>query len=195
MYYLKLNARKREHPIDIKFKKVKKFKVQRKFIKEQSVFGEWIEPDYKKLLTIDFNYSKIPKIIKDIQDYEGVFELYLNNIHLMLDHFYYMIGHSSSYSQISWMDFSVYCKQLYLDDEKTLSFATIDLLFISSNSNIPEKPNQAKMLTRFEFFEIFIRIAKAKYMDNGKAKTFTEALQTLISNHFKGFHKYKFQSG
>jgi hypothetical protein len=32
-------------------------------------------------------------------------------------------------------------------------------------------------------------------MDNGKAKTYTEALQALIGNHFKGFHKYKFQSG
>ena len=90
------------------------------------------------------------------------------------------------------MDFSVYCKQLYLDDEKTLSFATIDLIFISANGTNPDKPNQAKLLTRYEFFEIFVRIAKAKYMDNGKAKTYTEALQTLIGNHFKGFHKYKF---
>ena len=141
MYYLQINARKREHPIDIKFKKVKKFKVQRKFIKEQSVFKDWIEPDYQKLLRNDFNYSKIPKIVKDMNDYEGVFKVYLDNIHLMLDHFYYMIGHSTSYSQISWMDFSVYCKQLYLDDEKTLSFATIDLLFISSNAPNPDKPN------------------------------------------------------
>jgi len=68
MYYLQLNARKREHPIDIKFKKVKKFKVQRKFAKEQSVFREWIEPDYTKLLKNDFNYSKIPKIVKDFND-------------------------------------------------------------------------------------------------------------------------------
>ena len=98
MYYLQLNARKREHPIDIKFKKVKKFKVQRKFVKDQSVFKDWVEPDYEKLLTGDFNYSKIAKIVKDTFDYEGVFKLYLDNIHLMLDHFYYMIGHSSSYS-------------------------------------------------------------------------------------------------
>jgi hypothetical protein len=94
----------------------------------------------------------------------------------MLDHFYYMIGHSASYSQISWMDFSAYCKQLYLEDDKTLSFAQIDLIFISALSNIPEKPSQAKLLTRFEFFEIFLRIAKCKYMENGKAKSYTESL-------------------
>jgi hypothetical protein len=42
--------------------------VQRKFVKEQSVFREWIEPDYQKLLKNDFNYSKIPKIVKDLND-------------------------------------------------------------------------------------------------------------------------------
>ena len=37
-------------------------------MKEQSVFRDWIEPDYTKLLRNDFGYSKIPKIVKDYND-------------------------------------------------------------------------------------------------------------------------------
>ena len=66
------------------------------------------------------------------------------------------------------------------------------MIFVAALSKIPEKPTQAKLLTRFEFFEIFLRIAKCKYMEHGKAKTYTEALKLMIANHFKGFHKYKY---
>ena len=50
-------------------------------------------------------------------------------------------------------------------DEKTLTIKDIDLMFIATNSS------KSGHLKRFEFFEIFVRLARHKYMDHGKATT------------------------
>ena len=79
----------------MKFKKVRKYKIMRKFIKDQSVFKDWVVPNFKEMLAKDFKYSKIHKMIKDPDVYNAVFNLFLDNIQVMLDHFFYMIGHSN----------------------------------------------------------------------------------------------------
>lgn len=58
LYSFMIHSQKRDHPIDIKYKKVKKFKVERKFIKSQSMFMDWVEPDYSKLLENDLRRTK-----------------------------------------------------------------------------------------------------------------------------------------
>jgi len=35
-------------------------------------------------------------------------------------------------------------------------------------------------LRRFEFFELFVRVAKMKFLDRGKVKTLEEAMKMLI---------------
>mmetsp|Transcript_2925 Transcript_2925/g.4516 ORF Transcript_2925/g.4516 Transcript_2925/m.4516 type:complete len:123 (+) Transcript_2925:8-376(+) len=113
----------------------------------------------------------------------------------MLDHFFYMTGHSN-YPQVSWMDFSAFCQQLHLIDETTLTLNDIDLLYISTTSSkAPEKPQGMNNLCRYEFFEIFVRAAKVKYLERGRASTIDEAVKMLINNHFKGNYKYKPQGG
>lgn len=58
LYSFMIHSQKRDHPIDIRYKKVKKFKVERKFIKTKSMFADWIEPDYRKLLENDLRRTK-----------------------------------------------------------------------------------------------------------------------------------------
>ena len=42
--------------------------------------------------------------------------------------------------------------------------------------------NSERELCRYEFYEILIRIAKAKYKDQGLATTLSESLETLIKD-------------
>jgi hypothetical protein len=50
---LNLQGRERNLPIEVKFKKIRQFKIPTKFIKENSVFKDWTEPNYKDLLERD----------------------------------------------------------------------------------------------------------------------------------------------
>jgi len=69
------------------------------------VFKEWHEPDYKQLIDNDLKLSKVHRIIKDPDAYHSVVGLLHENMGLLLDNWMYIIGHST-FSQISWMDFS-----------------------------------------------------------------------------------------
>ena len=60
-----LHSRPRERPIDIKFKKVRKYKFTTSFNKETSIFASWTEPDYEKLIEKDIKASKISKFVKE----------------------------------------------------------------------------------------------------------------------------------
>ena len=59
LYTMLIKAKAREHGIDIKHKKVRQFRAERKFFRESSVFKDWVVPDYRKMLETDLEYSKI----------------------------------------------------------------------------------------------------------------------------------------
>ena len=63
-------------------------------------------------------------------------------------------------------------------DNKSFSLSDVDRLIISVN-------NDAKVLRRYEFFEFFARVARLKYMENGKAKNAGEAVKMIIEKNFK----------
>lgn len=71
-----------------------------------------------------------------------------------------------------------------------MSLSTVDRLFIATKSggvadlkDFPERD-----LSRFEFFEIIVRMASAKYKECGKADTYTEAVRQLIENDLLPFY-------
>jgi hypothetical protein len=53
------------------------------------MFAEWTQPDYRKLLEADLKHTKITKVIKSPETCDKIFQVYLDNIEVMLDHFYY----------------------------------------------------------------------------------------------------------
>ena len=73
---------------------------------------------------------------------------------------------------------SLACQDLGLVDNKTFSLADVDRLIISVN-------NESKLLRRYEYFEFFVRVARLKYMENGKAKSPGDAVKMLIDRNFK----------
>jgi hypothetical protein len=145
------------------------------------------------MLEKDFNYSKIHKMAKDQDVYDRLFEFCLENVHELLDVFFYMTSHSV-YPQIGMIDFGMFSRMLGIIEENLSGGVVgndIDLAFISTYSAKPmEKPNNvSNVLCRFEFFEIFVRMAKIKYIEKGKGKLtayqIDEAVKCLFNDHFK----------
>lgn len=68
--------------------------------------------------------------------------------------------------------------------DKNLSISTLDRLFIATNVELVDMDdNPDKELCRFEFIEILVRIAGAKYKDPGITSTYAEGVRRLISEH------------
>lgn len=60
-----MSSRPRERDIEVKPKKIRQYKIPKKFRREYSVFKDWQEPDYEKLVEKDISKSKIYKVAKD----------------------------------------------------------------------------------------------------------------------------------
>lgn len=105
-----IRAKAREHNIDIRYKKVRQYRAERKFFQDSSIFKDWVTPDYRKMLETDLEYSKIGsrgKFIRDPDVRKRTFEVLLSNMDVLLDHFYWMIGRArENYPTITWLQFS-----------------------------------------------------------------------------------------
>ncbi len=70
----------------------------------------------------------------------------------------------------------------------------IDRLFIAANVELFEMVENAdRALCRFEFFEIIVRIAQAKFVDNGYFNTLHEAVEYLIEEYLLRFRYLKME--
>jgi len=158
------------------------------------MFADWIEPDYRKLLENDLRRTKSMDAfgIKGAETQAEIIKILHKNIEHFLDHFYYQLGHSSSYPA-SFYPHSYgldvlkdQCQQLYLHDDNDLTLRNQELAYKATQGMHQERPPGAgKSICRFEFFEIFIRLATKKYFDSGKCGKADEAMQTFIDSHLK----------
>ena len=99
-----------------------------------------------------------------------------------------LISDSPTYPGINMLTFSQFCENCKIFD-KNFNIATADRLFIAANFNDYGEVagNSTKELIRFEFLEIIVRIAKAKYIDTGLKENYEEALRSLFSQEFTNF--------
>jgi hypothetical protein len=73
----------------------------------------------------------------------------------------------SSYPTITMIDFSNMCQLSGMMD-KNLTIGTLDRLFIATNVELVDMDdNPDNELCRFEYLEILVRIAGAKFKDTG----------------------------
>lgn len=62
--------------------------------------------------------------------------------------------------------------------------ARIDQFFISTNFEAENQENNPdKSLIRFEFIELLVRVAKAKYLDAGTTSTIADAFEHLLETN------------
>ena len=97
--------------------------------------------------------------------------------------FEFLASHST-YPNISWNDFTSYCIKSNILD-KNVILSTIDRLFITTNVAQHEfkKDTNERVLKRYEFFEMIIRIAIAKFKEHNKNMSIWEATKLLLDNH------------
>ena len=68
--------------------------------------------------------------------------------------------------------------------DKNVNLSTVDRLFIATNVDLGDAKNDDnpdKALCRFEFYEILVRLAQAKFKDPGICGTYAEALEKLLN--------------
>ena len=72
--------------------------------------------------------------------------------------------------------------------------SVIDRLFIAVNVEIFDMVDNAdRALCRFEFFEIIVRIAQAKFVDSGHFNSISKATEFLIENYILRFRFEKME--
>lgn len=179
-------ARHRDEEVPIARKKhKKKLLVDRKFVKEHSVFAQWRLDDdgtLRKCLAHDMRYWKVGKFVKQPSDLEAVvrrtrahFEM-LKNSHIVE-------ASISYFPYISINEYMQFARRCNLIDSK-FKMSAIDRLFIATNYEVEaQDENPDKQLMRFEFIEILLRIAREKYLTAGPAKTIDEAYQMILEKH------------
>ncbi len=156
----------------------------RVFSKPRSVFRNWHEDTpcvYEKLLAYDFSRSKITRMVKNALDQKGVYAVLKRNIEWLKDEFMSLTA-KSAYPFISWIDFTDYCQQKNFVD-KTCTLSLIDQLFIAVSVGAKRGAETTeRALCRCEFFEILLRIASAKYKEQGTVEFHHEALERLLAD-------------
>lgn len=111
MYTFLVNVRHRELPLNLFSKKVREYRISRKFDKPTSMFKDFPEDNatnLKKMFMKDIETWKLGRVIKDGFELRNMIEVLLNYLGQIKDVFNHCIA-LSSYPSISWIDFGNLC--------------------------------------------------------------------------------------
>ena len=177
-------------PADFDLGEVTGVRKKQKFDISRSVFKQFKlenEETLLKMFELDMKYSKIRKIFKtNNNDYEAVKKMLWNNFPKIKNVFLTCLVHSE-YPIVSWNDFTVFCNKCKITDNKSCNLATIDRIYIATNVNqnagAGGNSQGDKDLVRYEFLEIIVRLANAKYKDSGVTFSTTEAVRKLLEDN------------
>jgi hypothetical protein len=167
-------------------KRVKEYRITRKFDKPNSMFKDFPEDSpafLKKVFLKDIETWKLGRVIKDNLELRRLIDTMLNYIRQLKDVFNHCNA-LSSFPSISWIDFGNYCNMWKIPDNRTCTMQTIDRVFIATNVELVEQEdNPDRDLCRFEFYEILCRLGAAKYKDAGVVSTWDAAAKMIIEQN------------
>jgi len=141
-----------------------------------------------KCFEVDFEGTRISKIVKNEEDLKSVREL-LHSIYKNLKDCYKhfaAIGAPSEIWSIPLNTYTDFCSSAGIIDGKILKLSDFDRIFIATYTRTekernPRNPDRA--LVRYQFMEGLVRIADQKYIGSGMASTYSEALKLLLQEH------------
>ena len=147
-------------------------------------------PDFlNQWFEIDWENSKIPKVVKD-EEHE--IKEYLRSIYRSLRECYKFYAGISPSNQVFWISKTLFNEIInsitpsIIDNNLTIS--AIDLEFITTMSgNKSGKLNPTRDLIRFQFLEIFVRLAIHKYHKSKLCKTKFESIFKFFDSDLKEF--------
>lgn len=166
--------------------------VERQFKKETSVFAPWVEDNPKlleKCCDMDFKYWRIPNMVKNDEDRAQLEKLVRDNFSLIKNNFLYAAS-LSSFPFVTPNEVYTFAKQVQLLD-KVINVSILGILFEAADFSTDAQDNiGGKALNRKAFVELLVRIAAKKYIENGDAKTYSEAFKRLLEEKLRpyGWH-------
>ncbi|CAD8184428.1 unnamed protein product [Paramecium pentaurelia] len=170
-----------------------------------SLFKDWkkdTEEMLDKCFSNDWNLSRITKLVKDENDRNACYEFLRQNYQQIKDtykHFACLspIGDVWAISSLINLQLLSQIKLTEMNEKGIIKQQDMELKYLATISGT-EKGNFRKPergMVRFQFLEMWIRIAEDKYIRNGIAKSFEEALKWLWEDHLKEeFNKYNSQT-
>lgn len=173
--------------VQLLFEKQKKKITERQDdIRDFYLYKNWRQDDestLRKMFDSDWGYTKIFRVIKGNDKELNKVKKVLWKYFPKLKELFTLESGMSSYPCISWNDFTAFCNFCQLVD-KNLNLSSLDMIFIATNVSIHEySGNSERALSRYEFLEILVRLAVAKY---GSTMEPHKALITLLEeNIFK----------
>lgn len=175
------------HISDFEIGEVVGIRKKTKFDVSKSIFKAFkLDTDdvLQKMFDLDFKYTKIKKVFKNnANECEAVRSLLWKHFKQIKNIFLTSIL-NSEYPVISWNDFTIICNKCKIPDNKACNLATIDRIYIATNVNQNIQGAQGdRDLVRYEFLEIIVRIANAKYKDTGICHSGSEALKKLLEEN------------
>lgn len=161
--------------------------VVKKFNKASSVFARWkadTEEMLNKMVENDINSSKLSRFLKgNEEEIENIKKVFKKDFAKVKNIFLYYAS-ISTYPRISWNDFTLFVNKCQIVD-KNLILATVDRLFIATNTSAGSSSGMKNEqgLCRFDFLEILVRVAAAKFRDPGIVPTASEAVDKLLTEN------------
>ena len=157
-----------------------KEKLEEPFDKSKSVFKAW-QHDTKGViiasLKADLGYWRVPRFLKDAEDYREVVEIISTN-YVELKKIFVNLISGDSYPGIGFNDFSAFSRATDILDG-TIPTSTVDRMFLTVKATTPPGASGNNLL-RHEFLEVLVRIANAKYKETGKVQTVAQGLRLLV---------------
>lgn len=153
------------------------------FMKDRSIFKDFIESTptrLKKAFDEDVGFGKIARTCKnDPVEMQKICDYLLPHYERITNIYHFYIG-ISSYPTIATNELTSFAQKCNLLD-KYVNLSALDRIIITTNVNAHNLKSSAERdLHRYEFLEIIVRLANAKFKETGQVKSTIEALEKLL---------------
>lgn len=151
----------------------------------------------------DFDYTKIKKVIKDEDDLESCKKVIRKHFRSCSEAFMWYCAQSADFSPfaLGLNAFTLLMQDCQIPEPRPSPCETghLDTIFIAANVAAQKDPNDPysnranleenndNSLTRFELMEVFVRVAQIKYVQPGKAETYTQGLTMVMEQNVAPF--------
>ncbi|CAD8071605.1 unnamed protein product [Paramecium sonneborni] len=166
---------------------------------EESLFRQQYQSDSEDILTecfqFDWSCSKINRFVKNDYEQMKLKEYLRENYQLIKDIYKFYSSYGYFVSECFSISFSTYMKmiqQIGIIDNDSVKTQDVEIDLVSIKNNIDPKfiYNPEKSLVRFQFLEMFFRLANDKYVRTNVVKNHADAVYRLIKEfkeYFKNF--------
>lgn len=153
------------------------------FIRSASVFRDWQEDTSKVLAKAwahDIPYVKLGRIIDDISEHAKIKEVLHKYYSALKGIFVSVAVEGGTPPDMGKREVFKFTQDSGIADSN-IHAGIVDTLFKACNFEETEQEgNDDNALCRFEFLEMVVRLAKAKFMDFGSMTSLSEAVERLI---------------